>query len=432
MRVNLLSRGQGSVPAMALTFLVMTSPLSIGAAQVSPSDSLDLGEIQALARLNNPTLRGARESVRIPEAQQAQAYRFSNPIMSLGLFPGLNAGMGLNFSVAKAFEVAGQRGLRIDTWTARVDAARWVSADVERGLREKVALAFYRVRVGQELEERVDSVVAVTSRLVDAAQLKYRAGLAPELDVNIARILLLQTRLQRAEVTRELTARTAELNALVGRPSDAALRARGALVQSIPAELSPALLEAYARRVRPDAKALASENKAVSSSIRLARRSAVPDLVFGLGLNRDADGIRTVGLTAGFSLPVFDRNQLNLDRAQANLAIATARAEATDLAISREVRSTLADLTAARAALTAYRDEILTLANSNQRFAATAYARGELDITRATLAQQQYADAQVGYLNAVLAFDEAVVRLEAVLGASLDGLALDETNSGDR
>lgn len=443
MRDSLFRTRAGSISAIALSFVIVGRPPQARAAQLLIGDvgppsaeasteqalPLTLERAQALARQNNPTLQAAQASIRLPEAQRRQALRYSNPILSLGVLPGLNAGTGLSLSVAKAFEVAGQRGPRRDASSARVEAARFEAADVERTLRESVARAFYGVRVSQELEQRVDSVVAATARLVDAARFRYRAGLAPELDVNIARIQLLETRVQRARASRERTVRSAELNTLLGRPADAALRVQGPLVhQAVPRELSPPRLEDYARRFRADAQAISLTSRAAAISIDLARRAAVPDLLIGLGLNRDADGIRTVGLSAGFSLPLFDRNQLGLDQARAQRAVTAARVDATDLAISREVRAGLASLDAARTELSTYADEILPIAEQNQDFAAAAYARGELGITSTVLAQQQFADAQVGYLRAVLAFDQAAVQLERAVGAPLTRFDQDPTN----
>jgi outer membrane protein TolC len=151
----------------------------------------------------------------------------------------------------------------------------------------------------------------------------------------------------------------------------------------------------------------------------LERRRLFPDLVIGLGLNRDADGLRTVGLSLGFSLPLFDRNQFARDLARAERQIVAARAEARSLTIAREVRAALARLNAARAQLSTYEQHILALADSSQRFAAAAYARGELDITTAVLAQRQHTDAHLGYLDAVLAFDRAAVELEGAVGTPL-------------
>lgn len=389
---------------------------------------LTLEQVQTLARQNNPSLRAARTSVQLPQAQLTQAYRISNPILGFGVLPGLNSGTGLSVSVGKRFEVAGQRGVRADAFRALVGVAEWQAADVERVLRVQVAQRFYSVLVNQELIQLMDSVVAVTDRLVVAADLKFQAGLAPELDRNIARIQLLQVQVRRSEVLREMSVRTAELNALTGNVAEARLTVTGSLIDgSVPRAMSLEQLEGYATQSRPDAKAVALRGQAASRRIELARRLRMPDLILGMGLNREADGIKTVGLSAGFSLPLFDRNQLGQEVAAAEQDIVGAQTEAIDLAIRREVRSALSKLNAARIQLTTYQDEILALAEASQRFAAAAYARGELDITTAVLAQRQFTDAQEGYLEAVLAFDEAAVELEGAVGTPLTAFAIDDT-----
>lgn len=406
-----------------------------GAADEGPGGAppLTLEQAQTLALRNNPTLRAARTSIQIPEAQLTQAYRFSNPVLGFGVLPGLNSGTGLSVSVGKRFEIAGQRELRADASRAQIGAAEWRAADVERVLRVQVAQRFYSILVSQELVQLMDSVAAVTGRLVEAADLKFRAGIAPELDRNIARIQLLQVRVQRAGVLRELNVRTAELNALTGRPAEAHLTVAGSLIEeAVPREISLARLIAHASRYRPDARAVELRGRAVSRNLDLARRLRIPDLILGLGVNREADGIKTVGLSAGFSLPLFDKNQLGRDLAKVDKGVTAAQADATDLAIRREVRSALSRLDAARTQLSTYQDEILALADANQRFAGAAYARGELDITTAVLAQRQHTEAQAGYLEAVLAFDQAAVELEGAVGAPLTAFANDDTEKESR
>jgi outer membrane protein, heavy metal efflux system len=427
------STAAGALVLMLLVFAsparaVQGAPAAEGPREVPP---LTLEQAQTLARRNNPSLRAVQTSAQIPRAQLAQASRFSNPALGFGVFPGINAGTGLSASIGKRFEIAGQRGLRADAFLAQLGAAEFRAADTERVLRTQVARGFYTVLVTQERVRLVDSVVAVTGRLVEAAELKYRAGIAPELDRNIARIQLLQVRVRRAQLLRELSVGATELNTLTGRPTDADLRVVGSLIrESVPREMSLARLEAHARRSRPDARAVALRGRAASSNLDLARRLRLPDVVLGLGVNREPDGIRAFGLSAGFSLPLFDRNQLGRDLAAAQQNLVAAQVEVTDLAISREVRTALARLGSARTQLLTYQDEILALADSSQRFAAAAYARGELDITTAVLAQRQYTDAQAGYLEAVLAFDEAAVELEEAVGAPLTAFATDDTEKG--
>jgi outer membrane protein TolC len=410
--LELLAQSPESPEGRATSSTARPAGSSVGA--------LTFEEAVALAGRNNPNLRAARGAIRFPEAELAQAHRFSNPVLGFGLLPGLNAGTGVSVSLGKRFELAGQRGLRADVARARIEAARWDADDVGRVLRMQVGRAFYTVRVNQEMVEVLDSVVAVTARLLEAAEIKLEQGFAPQLDRNLARVQLLVARLRQAEASSELAARKAELNALMGRLPEEAVAAAGPLVYGpVPRQLSLEQLQAYAWEVRPDGRAVEQRRRAASTGIRLAGRLAAPDLVLGAGFTNDADGLRTLGLSAGISVPLFDRNQYGRDRARAEEARIAAEAEARSLAISEEVRSAFARLEAARVRLSTYEEAILALADSSQQFASTAYARGELDITTTLLAQRQFTDSQVGYLEAALAFDRAALELEGAVGLSL-------------
>ncbi|MFV1985985.1 MAG: TolC family protein [Gemmatimonadota bacterium] len=404
--------GEGSRPDIPVSF-------DIGPARSNPA-SLTLEEALAVARQNNPTLRAARTALRLPEADLAQASRFSNPFIGLSVFPGLNTGTGVAVSLGKRFEVAGQRGLRADAARARIGAVSWQVTDAERTLRARVGQSFYSVRFSQEMVTVLDSVVEVTALLLQAAQLKLEGGFAPELDRNLARVELLRAQLQRIQASNALVAREAELNQLLARPAGEDVDAVGPLVYGpVPEELSLERLQSFARFARPDLQAVSELGRAASLGTALARRLAAPDLVLAADLVREADGVRTVGLSVAASLPVFDRNQLGRDRALAREALVAAEAEARALAVSQEVRGAFARLNAARVGLSTYQDDILALTETSQQFASLAYARGELDITTALLAQRQHTDARVAYLEAALAFDRAALELESATGAPL-------------
>jgi len=405
-------------------------PVALPAQTPSPEADRDQSAVEMLtleraldlARENNPTLRAARASVRIPEAEVAQARRFSNPVLGFGVAPGLNSGTGtgVGATLAKRFEIAGQRGLRADASGARVEAFEWASTDVERRLQMDVGRAFYGTRVRQEVVVVVDSIVAVSGRLLEAAELKFEAGFASEFDRNIARIQLLQIKVQSARIARELAVGKAELRTLLGQPADRDLEATGPLVhEPVPDSMPLSRLQSYAQDTRADVRAADLLGRAASAAVDLARRMAVPDLVLGLGANKDADGTETLGVSASFSIPLFDRNQFGRDLALAKQSILSAERQAISLAVSQEVRSAYARLEAARVQLSTYGDDILELADASQRFATRAYARGELDITTAVLAQRQHTDAHIGYLEAVLAFDTSAIELEGAVGASL-------------
>lgn len=408
----LAAHGEASRPDIPVRLEAGPAPSSTAA--------LTLEEALALARQNSPTLRAALTAIRLPEADLAQAYRFSNPFIGFGVFPGLNAGTGVAVSLGKRFEIGGQRGLRAAAARARIGAVTWQVTDAERTLRVRVGQSFYAVRFSQEMVAVLDSVVEVTALLLQAAELKLEGGFAPELDRNLARVELLQARLQLAQASNALVARKAELNALLARPAGEDVAAVGPLIYGpVPAELSLERLQSYARLVRPDLQAVSERGRAASLGTALARRLATPDLVLAADFARDADGLRTVGLSVGVSLPLFDRNQLGRDRALAREALIAAEADARALAVTQEVSGAFARLRAARIGLSTYRDDILAVAETSQQFASLAYARGELDITTALLAQRQHNDARVGYLEAALAFDRAALELESAVGAPL-------------
>lgn len=204
----------GFVSALAL---VATGLLVNGNAQASPPATLDLNEAIELASKNSPVLAVARE--RIAEARGdvagASVLFAHNPELEVSLgrrSPGAVGAVSttdVELGVWQRFEIAGQRGDRIDSARASAHAADATADDVQRVVELAVAIAFFdalaaeeKLRIWQEGEQ-------LTVTLLDQAKLRLERGDGTPLEVNTAVI-------RHAEAKRRtLAARAAQETALL-------------------------------------------------------------------------------------------------------------------------------------------------------------------------------------------------------------------------
>ena len=94
------------------------------------------------------------------------------------------------------------------------------------------------------------------------------------------------------------------------------------------------------------------EEEAAAGERTTAAWRRVPELRAGAGVLRELDGSWGVGPSLQIQLPLFDQNQAEIARRDAEIARATARAAALRTAVGSEVRAARTRLLAARAIVT--------------------------------------------------------------------------------
>lgn len=257
-------------------------------------------------------------------------------------------------------------------------------------------------------DRRVDLVVAAEARdtWIDAAAADRRAALAEQ-------ALALAGRLRAATEAHAALGGASELDVRLSRLEEAhaladataaradAARSRIALAafhpDAVDAELADPLAGAPAaagagRDVRSDQAAAELRTDAAHAALNRARSAAVPAIAVGVAFDPGALGAAgSVRPYAAWSVPLFDRNQAGIARAEAELAVARAEAE-------RVARVVAADRVAADRVADADDADLGRLgdidADARAALAAidSGVAAGELDLPTAVLLRADVLD----------------------------------------
>jgi cobalt-zinc-cadmium efflux system outer membrane protein len=178
---------------------------------------------------------------------------------------------------------------------------------------------------------------------------------------------------------------------------------------------------------RPDLRAAEVDVQAQEASLGAARAAGKPTLAVGALYSRARDNLEvagqpvsdldnTFGLGVVIGLPLLNRNQGEVARAQAAQAQAALRVASTRQAVERDVR-----VAAQQAALAASQIETLqgTILPANQgalRIAETAFGRGQVNILQVLQVQRAYVESTTALLEAMRQFATAMADLEAAIG----------------
>jgi outer membrane protein, heavy metal efflux system len=390
--------GHGPAPRGVRQFMLPTG--------VSLADGLSEDDAVAIALWNNAQLHADLAVLGLARADLLEAGLLRNPILQivLPIGPYRQFESLLNFP----FEVFWQRRKRV---AAANEELQRIAVSLEQNvlnLMRDVRLAYTDWLLAQARVRLATEAVEVRTQTVRLTNVRLRAGDVSEIEATAARLDESLAAEQAGRMQREVKAARDRLRLLIGmnepqelapaeasgQPSSAnfVTVANAAALSSQAASLDELLKAAF--DARPDLRAA---ELAIESATKRAQweHSRIVTLA-GLLNIKQGDGL-------GFSprpgvlaeLPIFNRNQGGIARADAEVARAAWQFLATRQRIASEVQEAFNQLAQARETLTSWRAQTMPLAEENMRLAERAFNKGDqsflfvLDATRRVVEVRQ-------------------------------------------
>lgn len=394
---------------------------------------LSLEEAVRLAIARNPQAAAARALVDIAEAGQLEAHLRPNPAVSLEsegypLFesprPAFLDSQELTVRVDQELETAGRRGLRTAGAAAGIEAARLTLRDRLRVLELAVQRAYFQLVLAQ-----ADGQVARTSleeidRVLSLSQERARVGEIARADVRRLEVerLRFADDLFSAELALK-NARTALL-ALLGaddlsEPIEAAdalamPEARG--IPVLPASGAPTR-DASGLARRPDLLAARAEAGRAETVTRLQRALRSPNVTVGGGYRRDF-GTNAVVFGVTVPLPLWNRNQGGMARAEAEQQLAMHNLAAVELEVRLDIQQAVNAVETARARAEYIERQVLASARESRDVVSESYRLGAVDLIDFLDAQRAFRDTLRTYNRSLFEYHVGLFELDAAIGIS--------------
>jgi outer membrane protein, heavy metal efflux system len=384
-----------------------------------PSDTsqrpVDLSELQRFALENSPSLKQAVADVAAARGAAVQAGLYPNPTVGYQgdqIGSGHTAGQQGGF-VAQTIVTQGKLGLAQAAALADVTRAQAALEQGQADLLAQVRARYYAlrtatesVRVAEEMARSADALADRQRRLLESGQ-----PVAPH-EVDQARALAATARGEAMQARNREAAARRQLAVLVGSP-DLPMPETGPGDEPVPT----LALDALRQRVlenHTELRAAAGEVERARFQLELARVTPYPNVETHTAVQYDYT-TRTpqLGLQVGVALPVFDRNQGNIARAEAQFVRASHEAARVRRELTHRLTEAFERYETNRELLEQYRTEILP----NQTRAFDGLRKrfeqepGKVSFTEVVLGQQTLAHTYAGYLNALSAVWQAVAEL---------------------
>ncbi|NTV71706.1 MAG: TolC family protein [Azonexaceae bacterium] len=416
-------------PPLLTTFLaLLLTALAAHGAEPLPGASVE--SLLAAAREHSPDVRMVRLEAEAARERIQPAGALPDPVLRIELENITRNGSqnatldptrtgDTKYTLMQPLPFWGKRDLKRDVASAEAEQASGRAADTwaEVASRIKSLYAQYWL-TGQSLQLTRENI-ELTRRLEQIAQARYAGGLAAQQDA-------IRALLERSAMDAELVGMESEfhhlmvfLNAMLARPSGAAL-AEPAALRTIPARLDGSVLNDRLIAANPQLAIETARVGGAEKSRELAYRNRYPDLTLGVAPMQVGNRVDAWSLMLEMNLPLQQGTRRSQEReSERMLEAATARKEALGHRLQGDLNAALSNLESARTTEQITRTRLLPQAELTFKSALAGYENGKVDFATLLDAQRQIRNARLALLRAQASQQLRLAEIERLLGEDL-------------
>jgi cobalt-zinc-cadmium efflux system outer membrane protein len=406
---------------------ILLSLAMVGVAHAQAPVRITLDQAIDLAIAHNHALKANQLQIQQSQAQEITAALRPNPTLTLDtLFipvepQNFNSNVIGNVTEFDAgfsylFERGGKRRRRIDVARDVTGQTRYQVSDAERALIFNTAQQFITAQLAESNLDLANQDLASFQQTVDVAKIQYKAGAISEGDLLKITVQLLQfqTDVSAAKVAKVQA--LASLREFLGYNAvPANYDVEGELTYQ-PLQLNQDDLLVKALNNRPDLLAAQAGVRGAQSLYALAKANGKVDITGTLTYSHVADQ-NAMGVTVGFPLPVFDRNQGEIARTQFALTAAQETQQAASDTVLTDVSSAYASFSGNREVVNLYIGGYLKQAQDSRDISEYAYHRGAASLLDFLDAERSYRATELAYRQALASYLIAVEQLKEAVGS---------------
>lgn len=397
--------------------------------------NLTLRDVLALMLQNNPELASFSKEILAFEGTKLQASKFRNPDFTVEAEDVNSSNPALQrfttFRISQLIELGGKRRARMDVASLGQELAD-KNYEVKRlELIARTANTFIDVLAGQERLRVAEETLQLTRKVVDTAYKRVESGKAPPIEETRSRVALSTATIELEQARRDLASARTQLSLLWG----SAIPQFGEVLGDLEATVLIPAFEVLEHHIlnNPLAQRGVKNVEHRAALIELEKSRRIPDVTLGGGVRRyliSEDTTAVVNLS--IPIPLFDRNQGNLQEAYQRLNKAKDEQMTVDLLLRTELTRAYQSLLAAQNEIKLLHDEVLPGARSAFEVANRGYELGRFSFLEMLDAQRALFQNRVLYVRALANYQRLINEIERLIAAPLDGLlSMNSTRQSD-
>jgi cobalt-zinc-cadmium efflux system outer membrane protein len=318
---------------------------------------------------NNPTLRQAEAMIRQSQAQAKQAALYPNPTVGYEgdqIRGGSYGGGEQGGFVQQTVVLGGKLDLRRKVYEQQMQAGQISSAAQRVRVHNEVTQLFYQAASAQRMVEVRGRLLALATQAETTAHQLANVGQADTPDVLQSEVEAEQAQIDYTSAQREFIQKFKSLTAVAGDPS-VQLAPLDANLDSPPQIDSESIVNTLVEQ-SPFVKQAQQQVAVAEARLKQTRHEVVPDLQLRAGEQANLEALpeapgRKTGAqsfaSAGIELPLWNRNQGNVQAAQAELEAARLEVTRTQLEVRQQAEPLLQNYLAARDEAERYQKDLL-------------------------------------------------------------------------
>ena len=426
----------------AIASLVLLSSVCASNAQAE-NQQISVDEVVSIFYQRNLDLIAAQYNIDQARADAIIASAIPNPTISIQILelahnlnnnaaatgcpstPGNSCGPAQYYSFSQLIEVAGKRGLRIESSNFGTQAAESDFKDAIRIFSNMVRGAYYQLLQTQKNAWLAQEIVDHYAEISKANHLRMKGGDISESDFLRVKMegMRAQSELDAALTTVEQA--QADLAVLLRWPAKSLqFEAKELWPEANDFKQTLSKEDAINKAIqqRPDLEGDKLRADQADKQLELARKLKYPDVTINAGYSRDPSNN---ALNSGFvgvslPLPLFYQYQGEADKAAVNLSQSRLTAEQTELNIRNDVISALAAWNSTNKIVQRFKDGLLDDALTVRNSSELSYNKGAASVLDFIEAQRTYKNIMRDYYAAEIARANAYYDFEKALGIPLD------------
>ena len=401
---------------LAVTLTVTAAAAQESLKRVSLEDALQL------ALRQNPTLRAQQAALASTKAGEITAGLRPNPTMNFlaeQFGGGAASQTQYTVNVGQPIELGGKRQRRIDSARAAIQVASYQLEDVRRQTILQVKSAFAGALIAREqlaLAEQNLKTLDDTERI---QRIRAEKGDISELELLRIQVQRFTFERDAADARQVLAAARVALRTSAGAANIAEDFEISGELGFKEVSLDLTVLRRRALDNRPDLRAAEADRERARADHRLARANAWWDITPQVEYQRIGPD-NTIGFGLSLPIRIFDRNQGEIARTEAEISRVDAVREATALQVLAALETNRQAALTQRERVIALRDVYLPKATRARDTVEYAYRRGAQSLLDFLDAQRSYRETALAHLQAMGAYLSAIYQLEADIGGPLD------------
>jgi cobalt-zinc-cadmium efflux system outer membrane protein len=409
------------------TFLLLLRPHLMA----QNPQALTWEQVRERFELKNPTLIADKLNVDESKAQEITAFLRPNPNFDLTVdgtqiapsqghwqpFAGTFESPGINY----LHERRHKRELRRDSAQKATLIAESNHSDLERNLLFSLRGAFVQILQAKAVLQLARENLTYYDHVLDVSHAQLKAGDIAQIDLD--RLELQRVQFESDEQSADVNLRTAKIDLLTLLNDRTPIEQFDVVgVYDFPDQLQDREdFRKLAMDTRPDLKAAVESVDKAQTDHKLAIANGSTDPTFGAWYTHNSStnnpfAINTIGVSVGFPLRIFDRNQGEKQRTEIDITRNQRLQEAAEASVLSDVDSAYATLTSTLTLLRPYKAKYLGQAVRVRDTMYFSYQHGGASLLDFLNAESEYRSVQLNYLNLVGSFLTAASQMNLAVG----------------